>query len=54
MLDINYTYTMQMEQDPDLHHLLQVRVAGTDTIALELPGIALTEGKIYNVFAKHF
>ncbi len=31
---------------------LQVRVAGTTTVALDLPGIALEEGKIYTVFAK--
>ncbi len=33
---------------------LQVRVAGTETVALELPGIALTDGTIYTVFAKGF
>jgi hypothetical protein len=31
---------------------LQVRVAGTETVALELPGIVLTNGTIYTVFAK--
>ncbi len=31
---------------------LQVRVAGTTTVALDLPGIVLEEGKIYTVFAK--
>lgn len=31
---------------------LQVRVAGTATVALELPGIALEQGRIYTVFAK--
>jgi len=31
---------------------LQVRVAGTDTVALDLPGIALENGKVYTVFAK--
>ena len=31
---------------------LQVRVAGTTTVALDLPGIALEDGKIYTVFAK--
>ncbi|HRN27377.1 MAG: DUF4397 domain-containing protein [Ignavibacteriaceae bacterium] len=31
---------------------LQVRLAGTSTVVLELPGIALTAGKIYTVFAK--
>lgn len=31
---------------------LQVRLAGTSTVALDLPGIVLTEGKIYTVFAK--
>jgi hypothetical protein len=33
---------------------LQVRVQGTDTVVLELPGIALEDGKIYTVFAKGF
>jgi len=33
---------------------LQVRVAGTNTVALELPGIVLEDGKIYTVFAKGF
>ena len=31
---------------------LQVRLAGTSTVVLDLPGIALTTGKIYTVFAK--
>lgn len=31
---------------------LQVRLAGTDTIVLELNGIALSDGNIYTVFAK--
>lgn len=31
---------------------LQVRLAGTSTVVLELPNIALTAGKIYTVFAK--
>jgi len=33
---------------------LQVRVAGTATVALDLPGITLEAGKIYTVFAKGF
>lgn len=33
---------------------LQARVAGTSTIALNLPGIQLEAGKIYTVFAKGF
>lgn len=33
---------------------LQVRVAGTTTVALDLPGITLTAGKIYTVFARGF
>ena len=33
---------------------LEVRVAGTATVALPLPGIALQAGKIYTVFAKGF
>lgn len=31
---------------------LQVRLTGTSTVVLDLPGIALTDGKIYTVFAK--
>jgi hypothetical protein len=31
-----------------------VRVAGTQTVALALPDITLTAGKIYTVFAKGF
>jgi hypothetical protein len=33
---------------------LQVRVAGTPTVALDLPGITLEAGKIYTFFAKGF
>ena len=33
---------------------LQVRLAGTETVVLELNGINLTSGKIYTVFAKGF
>ena len=33
---------------------LEVRVAGTSTVVLSLPGIALESGKIYTVFAKGF
>ena len=33
---------------------LEVRVAGTNTVALPLPGIVLEAGKIYTVFAKGF
>lgn len=33
---------------------LEVRVAGTTTVALDLPGINLEAGKIYTVFAKGF
>ena len=33
---------------------LEVRLAGTSTVALPLPGIVLTAGKIYTVFAKGF
>lgn len=33
---------------------LEVRVAGTQTVALPLPGIVLQAGKIYTVFAKGF
>jgi hypothetical protein len=30
---------------------LEVRLAGTDTVALDLPGIALADGAVYTVFA---
>ena len=33
---------------------LEVRVAGTSTVALAVPGVVLTAGKIYTVFAKGF
>jgi hypothetical protein len=33
---------------------LEVRVAGTTTVALDLPSITLQAGKIYTVFAKGF
>lgn len=30
---------------------LEVRVAGTDTVALEVPGVALNDGTVYTIFA---
>ncbi len=33
---------------------LEVRLAGTSTVVLPLPGVVLTAGKIYTVFAKGF
>jgi hypothetical protein len=33
---------------------LQVRLAGSETVVLDLPGIVLEDGKIYTVFAKGF
>lgn len=33
---------------------LEVRLAGTSTVVLPLPGVTLTAGKIYTVFAKGF
>ena len=33
---------------------LEVRAAGTNTVVLSLPGVPLTAGKIYTVFAKGF
>jgi hypothetical protein len=33
---------------------LEVRLAGTNTVVLPLPGITLTAGRIYTVFAKGF
>ncbi len=39
---------------PAASYDLQVRLGGTSTVVLELPGIALADGKIYTVFAKGF
>lgn len=39
---------------PAATYNLQVRLQGTDTVVLELPGINLEDGKIYTVFAKGF
>ena len=39
---------------PAASYDLQVRLAGTNTIVLELPGISVMEGNIYTVFAKGF
>lgn len=39
---------------PEGSYDLQVRLSGTSTVVLELPGIALADGKIYTVFAKGF
>ena len=33
---------------------LQVRLAGSETVVLELPGISLMDGTIYTVFARGF
>jgi hypothetical protein len=33
---------------------LQVRLSGTDTVVLDLPGVMLEDGRIYTVFAKGF
>lgn len=33
---------------------LEVRVAGTTTVALNVPGVSLAAGKIYTIFAKGF
>ena len=33
---------------------LEVRVAGTSTVALSVPGVTLQNGKIYTIFAKGF
>jgi hypothetical protein len=35
-------------------YTFQVRVAGTSTVALTIPGVTLQAGKIYTVFAKGF
>lgn len=39
---------------PAASYDLQVRLAGTDTVVLELSGIAVSDGNIYTVFAKGF
>lgn len=39
---------------PAASYDLQVRLAGTSTVVLELPGIAVMDGNIYTVFAKGF
>jgi len=40
--------------DAGVAYNLEVRVAGTSTVALVLPPVTLTAGKIYTVFAKGF
>lgn len=44
-------YTPFTPLDAGTYHL-QVRLAGTSTVVLDLPGITLVSGKIYTVFAK--
>lgn len=39
---------------PSASYDLQVRLAGTSTVVLELPGISVMDGNIYTVFAKGF
>ncbi len=39
---------------PAASYDLQVRLAGTETVVLELNGIAVSDGSIYTVFAKGF
>ena len=39
---------------PATSYDLQVRLAGTSTVVLELPGISVMDGNIYTVFAKGF
>ena len=39
---------------PAASYNLQVRLAGTSTVVLELPGISVANGNIYTVFAKGF
>jgi hypothetical protein len=46
-------YTQFLPLDAAMYDL-QVRVAGTDTVVLELEGLSLMDGKIYTVFAKGF
>jgi hypothetical protein len=46
-------YTAFVPLDAGTYNL-EVRLAGSSTVVLPLPGIALTAGKIYTVFAKGF
>jgi hypothetical protein len=46
-------YTSFLPLDAGTYNL-EVRLAGTSTVVLPLPGITLTAGKIYTVFAKGF
>lgn len=39
---------------PAASYDLQVRLAGTETVVLELPGISVMDGTIYTIFAKGF
>jgi hypothetical protein len=46
-------YTAFTPLDGGTYHL-QVRLAGTSTVVLDLPGIVLTNGDIYTIFARGF
>ena len=46
-------YTAFTPVDAGIYNL-EVRLAGTSTVVLPLPGISVTAGKIYTVFAKGF
>lgn len=50
--DVEFSEHIDFTPLPADTYDLQVRVHGTDTVVLELPGIALMNQKIYTVFAK--
>ncbi len=50
--DVEFSEHIDFTPLPVSSYDLQVRVHGTDTVVLELPGIALMNQKIYTVFAK--
>lgn len=52
--DIEFKENTEFTPLPANSYDLQVRLAGTDTIVLSLPGIELVDGNIYTVFAKGF
>jgi hypothetical protein len=52
--DVEFKENSDFQPLPAGTYDLQVRVAGSDTVVLNLPGIALADGTIYTVFAKGF
>ena len=49
--DVGFTEVGDYIVIPDGFYDLEVRVAGTDTVALELPAVLLRKGRTYTVFA---